>query len=214
MSKLWSYAVRRGKMCCHLSQMYRSIKLSGFSRDPEFCDLSAATCSASLCCEEEAGRPPQRGRTQQQSVGQTAVQQDSGQFSLHTVAAGLQLKPPKSQPSHQPLAAYCLLIQDTIYIFALHNSHTCRPAASQIVNKIGSKLYKRTIPAVNAKITRSILVHWEFNGGTRTNKNWEILAHCDQCRWENMVYHENAVKMEFCCSDLSTILLARSSVLE
>lgn len=46
------------------------------------------------------------------------------------------------------LTTYFLLIQDstvvTIYIFAVHNSHTCRPAAPQIVNKIGSKLYKRT----------------------------------------------------------------------
>lgn len=82
----------------------------------------------------------------------------------------------------------------------MHNSHTCRPAALQIVNKIGSKLCKRTIPAINAKSTQSILVLWECIGGTQTSKNWEILARCDQGRWENMVYHENALKMEFCCS--------------
>lgn len=54
------------------------------------------------------------------------------------------------------------------------NSHRSRAAPPQIVNKIRSKLYERSIPTIEAKITQSILVLWECIGGTQTRKNWDF----------------------------------------
>lgn len=54
--------------------------ITDFCEDPGFCDLSVATGFASLRCEEEAGRASKRDCTQQQPVGQTGLQQDSGQL--------------------------------------------------------------------------------------------------------------------------------------
>lgn len=47
-------------------------------KDPGFAPLSTAKSFASLRCEEETGRARQRHRAQQQSVGQAALQPDSG----------------------------------------------------------------------------------------------------------------------------------------
>lgn len=54
--------------------------VADFCEDPGLGDLSAATGLASLCGEEEAGRAPKRDCTQQQLVGQTGLQQDSGEL--------------------------------------------------------------------------------------------------------------------------------------
>jgi len=49
-----------------------------FYKDHGFRDLSVWTGSASFRCEEKAGRAQQGDCTEQQSVGQTGVQQDPG----------------------------------------------------------------------------------------------------------------------------------------
>lgn len=62
---------------------------------------------------------------------------------------------------------------------------THRAADLRIVNKIGSKLYKPSLPAVNARITQSILVLWEGSGDrhTGTARFWLAVIGADGKIW-------------------------------
>lgn len=65
---------------------------------------------------------------------------------------------------------------------------THRAADLQIVNKIGSKLYKTSLPAVNARITQSILVLWVGSGDrhTGTERIWLTVIRADGKIWSAM----------------------------
>lgn len=77
-----------------------------------------------------------------------------------------------------------------VIIYIKHDCHSITDL--QIVNKIGSKLYKRSLPTINARITQSILVLWEWSGdrhaGTVRFWLWSV-------QMENVVCHETAVKI-------------------